>query len=135
MMTLSCLCGDVEIKLEKRPAFINECNCRLCSRTGARWGYYHPSDVTVGGGTSAFSRKDKGDPNAEVHFCPACGSTTHFVLTASAISRFGENSVMGVNMWLAEPYELAGLELRYPDGAKWTGEGEFTYLREPRIIS
>lgn len=135
MMRLLCLCGDVEIKLDKRPAFINECNCTLCARTGARWGYFHPSEATVDGDTSAFSRKDKGFPNAEVHFCPTCGSTTHFVLTESAISRFGKNSLMGVNMWLAEAHELSGLELRYPDGAQWTGEGEFTYVREPQIIS
>ena len=133
-MMLKCLCGDVAIELENRPAFINECNCTLCARTGARWGYFDPSDVRVEGHTSAFSRKDKEAPNAEVHFCPTCGSTTHFVLTESAISRFGKNSLMGVNMWLAEPHELSGLELRYPDGAQWPGEGEFAYVHEPRII-
>ena len=55
------------------------------------------------------------------------------MLTASAAARFG-NTMMGVNMALADEAELAGLELRYPDGRAWSGEGEFTHVREARII-
>lgn len=129
MTDLSCQCGRVRIATAKRPDFIHECNCALCSKSGARWGYFHPSEVTVEGETSAYSRTDKDEPNAEVHFCATCGSTTHFVLTESAIAKFG-NGVMGANMWLAEPAELAGIELRFPDGRNWPGEGDFSYVRE-----
>ena len=41
---------------------------------------------------------------------------------------------MGVNMLLADERDLAGIELRYPDGRAWSGEGDFTYVREARII-
>lgn len=41
---------------------------------------------------------------------------------------------MGVNMLLADEADLAGLELRFPDGAAWPGEGDFTYVREARVI-
>jgi hypothetical protein len=41
---------------------------------------------------------------------------------------------MGVNMRLADERDLAGIELRYPDGQAWSGEGDFGYVREPRII-
>ncbi|GAO38653.1 hypothetical protein SCH01S_17_00070 [Sphingomonas changbaiensis NBRC 104936] len=133
MLNLSCLCGQIRITLQKRPDFIHECNCTLCSKTGARWGYFHPSEVSVEGRASGYCRADKGEPNANVQFCSNCGSTTHFVLTDKAVSRFG-NSVMGVNMWLAEPQDLAGIELRYPDGRAWSGEGDFAYVREARII-
>lgn len=133
MLNLTCLCGEIRISLEKLPDFINECNCTLCAKTGARWGYFHPSQVSIQGSTKGFCRADKEEPNAQVHFCPRCGSTTHFVLTQSAISKFG-NSVMGVNMWLADSRELAGIELRYPDGKTWPGEGDFSYLRGPRTI-
>ena len=133
MLNLSCLCGRVEINVERRPDFVHECNCTMCSKTGARWGYFHPSQVAVEGGTNSYTRADKADPNAQVHFCPSCGSTTHFVLTESAVSKFG-NSVMGVNMWLAEAEELTGTELRYPDGRAWSGAGDFTYVRESRLI-
>jgi hypothetical protein len=133
MLKLACLCGQVRLETHKRPDFINECNCTLCGKSGAQWAYFHPSDVTAQGTTKGFSRADKEDPAAEVHFCTNCGSTTHFVLTPSAVAKFG-NVQMGVNMRLADEANLAGLELRYPDGRNWSGQGEFVYLREARII-
>jgi hypothetical protein len=133
MLNLSCLCGQIRIALAKRPDFIHECNCTLCSKTGARWGYFHPSEVSSEGVSTGYSRGDKDDPNAEVHFCATCGATTHFVLTDSAVARFG-NSMMGVNMWLADAGDLAGIELRFPDGQTWLGEGDFAYVREARIL-
>jgi hypothetical protein len=133
MLNLSCLCGGVRIALAKRPDFIHECNCTLCRKSGARWGYFHPSEVSVEGSGPGYSRSDKDDPNAEVHFCPTCGATTHFVLTESAVAKFG-NGLVGVNMWLADPEDLSGIELRFPDGAAWPGEGDFAYLCEPRIL-
>jgi hypothetical protein len=133
MLNLSCLCGQVRIKVPKRPDFINECNCTLCSKAGARWAYFHPSDVGIEGATKGYSREDKEDPSAEIRFCANCGSTTHFILTASAVSKFG-NIQMGVNVRLADEKDLAGIELRYPDGLAWSGNGGFGYVREARII-
>ncbi|HEY0085410.1 MAG TPA: aldehyde-activating protein [Allosphingosinicella sp.] len=133
MLNVSCLCGQIAIALVKRPDFIHECNCALCSKTGARWGYFHPSEVSVTGEASGYRRHDKDDPNAEVRFCSTCGATSHFVLTEDAVAKFG-NSLMGVNMWLADAHDLAGIELRFPDGRGWAGEGDFTYLRESRIL-
>ena len=133
MLNLACLCGQIRIELGKRPDFIHECNCTLCSKTGARWGYFHPSEVSVEGSTLGYSRRDRDDPNAEIRFCPTCGSTTHFVLTESAVARFGD-SLMGVNMWLADEASVAGIELRFPDGLSWPGEGDFAYLRPARIL-
>lgn len=133
MLSLSCLCGQIRVELAKRPDYVHECNCALCSKTGARWGYFHPSEVEVDGAANGYCRDDKDDPAAEIRFCGNCGSTTHFNLTASAASKFG-NTLMGVNMLLADERDLTGLELRFPDGKAWTGEGEFTYVRAPRII-
>jgi hypothetical protein len=133
MLKLSCHCGAVRVELAKRPDFINECNCSLCSKSGARWAYLHPSEVSVEGEVKGYRRDDKDDPAAEIRFCPNCGATTHFVLTESAVSRFG-NGMMGVNMRLADEGDLAGIELRYPDGRAWPGEGEFGYVRGARVI-
>jgi hypothetical protein len=133
MLKLSCLCGQIRIEIQKKPDFINECNCTLCSKSGARWAYFHPSEVSVEGTGKGYSRDDRSDPAAEIQFCTNCGSTTHFTLTASAISKFG-NSQMGVNMHLADERDLAGIELRYPDGQAWSGAGDFVYVREARII-
>lgn len=134
MVTLSCLCGQIRVEIDTRPDHINECNCTLCSKSGARWAYLHPSQVRVQGVTTGYSRHDKVDPAAEIQFCSTCGATTHFILTPGAVAKFG-NSMMGVNMWLADPADLAGIELRYPDGRAWSGEGEFTYVREARILA
>lgn len=133
MLQLSCLCGQVRIATEKQPDYIHECNCTLCTKSGARWAYHHPSEVSVEGATNTYSRQDKDDPAAAIHFCPACGATTHFTLTESAVSKFG-NSMMGVNMWLADEKDLAGVELRFPDGRTWSGAGDFSYVREARTL-
>ncbi|WP_374597084.1 GFA family protein [Sphingosinicella sp.] len=133
MVKLSCLCGQIRIATEKQPDYIHECNCTLCSKSGARWAYYHPSEVSVEGATKTYSRQDKDDPAAEIHFCLTCGATTHFTLTPGAVAKFG-NSMMGVNMWLADEKHLAGVELRYPDGRAWSGAGDFSYVREARIL-
>ena len=107
MLNLSCLCGQVRLDVPKRPAFINECNCTLYRKSGARWAYFDPADVGIEGMTKGYSRKDKDDPAAEIQFCANCGSTTHCILTASATSKFG-NSKLGVNILLADDRELAG---------------------------
>src|ERR1700748_2478923 len=133
MVNLSCLCGQVRVTAAKRPDYINACNCTLCSKAGAEWGYFHPSEVEVAGETRGYSRDDKDEPNAQIRFCPTCGATTHFVLTDSAVAKFAD-TMMGVNMRLADEGDLAGVELRYPDGRAWPGAGEFGYVREARVL-
>jgi hypothetical protein len=132
-MTLSCQCGRVRIKIESRPEFVNDCNCNLCRKTGALWGYFAPSTVAVEGATSGYCREDKPAPAVEVHFCGRCGATTHFALTEPAIAQFG-NVHMGVNMRLADMRDLAGVEIRYPDGFGWSGSGAFGYVRPAELI-
>lgn len=133
MIKLSCLCGAIHVETAKHPDYIHECNCTLCTKTGARWGYFHPSEVTVAGETHRYSRQDKAEPAARVQFCPTCGSTTHFTLTEEVSARLG-NVMLGVNLRLADEEDLAGLELRYPDGRTWPGEGEFAYVREAIVF-
>lgn len=133
MIQLSCHCGQITVEISKRPDFIHECNCSLCTASGAQWGYFHPSEVTVSDETTAYSRRDKAEAGAAMQFCPTCGTTTHFTLTEEAQAKHG-NVVLGVNLRLAEQGGLAGIELRYPDGKSWPGEGEFAYLRDAWVI-
>lgn len=132
-MTFGCLCGAVSVTTDRKPDFVHACNCDLCRKSGARWGYFEPSEVSVAGQTSTYRRRDKPEPGVDVHFCPSCGSTTHFRLTDTAVARHGD-VMMGVNAGLADEAELAGIELRYPDGKAWSGEGEFGYVRPARIL-
>jgi len=133
MFDLACHCGQLRLHVAKRPDFLHECNCSLCAKTGAHWAYLDPAEVRVEGDSAAYRRTDKAEPGADIHHCPACGCVTHFTLTESAVAKFG-NVVMGVNMRLAEEEALAGIELRYPDGRGWSGEGTFDYVRAARII-
>lgn len=133
MLTLSCHCGEISVRINKKPDFIFECNCTLCSKSGARWAYLHPSEVEVTGVGATYRRTDKPDPAADLNFCPTCGSTTHFTLTESAVAKYG-NTQTGVNMRLAKEADLAGIELHYPDGQAWSGEGDFTYVRPSEVL-
>jgi hypothetical protein len=133
MLKLSCHCGRVGVRIEKRPDFIHDCNCTLCQKTGAIWGYFQPSEVAVQGATTGYSRDDKAEPGVSIRFCSNCGATTHFELTEATIAKFG-NTMLGVNMRLADENDLEGVEQRYPNGRGWSGEGDFGYVQESRII-
>lgn len=133
MLSLFCHCGRVTVQIAKRPDFIHECNCTLCQKTGAIWGYFEPAEVTIQGETAGYSRDDKAEAGVAVRFCSKCSATTHFELTDTAIAKFG-NTMLGVNMRLADEKYLHGIELRYPDGRSWSGEGDFGYVKEARII-
>ena len=132
-MTVDCLCGAVSVEIPQKPDFIMACNCDMCRKSGARWGYFDPSSVTVSGNTEGYRRADKVEPGSEKYFCPTCGVTTHFRLTEASVAKHGD-TMMGVNLALATESELAGVELRYPDGEAWSGEGEFGFVRESRIL-
>jgi hypothetical protein len=132
MIEMTCLCGAVRVSAPQ-PDFINQCNCTLCTKTGARWAYFDPAQVTVAGETRTAFRPDRAVPNAEVHFCGGCGCATHFRLTPAVVKQHGD-TMMGVNMALADEADLAGIELRFPDGRGWDGAGVFDYVRPADII-
>ena len=134
-MTGSCLCGAVSVTIEAQPEFINDCNCILCRKAGGAWGYFASSSVATTGNTVSFVRRDKVSPAVEIHSCETCATTTHFVLTESFKKQNEPVDQMGVNMRLFDPDELKGVEVRYPDGKEWTGEGSFGYRRSPLTIS
>ncbi len=125
-MKASCHCGRVELEIAHRPDFINLCDCSLCSKMGGAWGYFSESDVTVTGTTASYRRIDREKPACEAHFCPNCGTTTHWVLT----EHFDADRV-GVNMRLFEPGEVARIEARTLDGRNWFGDTEPAERRPP----
>ena len=129
-MTGSCLCGAVRIELPAPPPFIHDCDCTLCRKSGAAWGYFPADAVRASGGTRSFVRTDKPGAAAAVQHCPACGSTTHFVMTEAFRAAHPDADMVGVNMRLFAPDELAGIEVRFPDGYNWPGSGAFAYRRD-----
>lgn len=124
MMTGSCHCGAVRLSVAHKPAFVNFCDCSLCAKSGGVWGYYESPEVTVEGETSAYCRADYDQPAVEMHFCPKCGTTTHWITTEHF-----DGERMGVNARIFEPGQLAGIEARFPDGRNWFGETDPTQRR------
>lgn len=128
-MTGTCLCGACSITIEGRPEFIHDCNCSLCRKVGAAWAYFSSPAVRLRGSTVTFVRPDKAVPAVEVHSCSSCSVTTHFQLTRAFTKQNPSADLTGVNMRLFEPDELAGVEVRFPDGKGWSGAGPFEYRR------
>ncbi len=133
-LSATCQCGAVQVALENAPEFINDCNCSLCSRAKANWGYFNPSKVTVNGVTSIYVRPDRETPAVEIHACQSCNITTHWVLTHAYQEQHGGNPQMGVNMFLFPQEDLPGVEIRFPDGAAWSGEGPYRFRRDSYVI-
>ncbi|MCA8899646.1 MAG: GFA family protein [Hyphomonas sp.] len=134
-MTGTCLCGAVSVTIDAKPDFIHDCNCSLCRKSGGAWGYFPPAAVTTTGGTRAYARTDKSAPAVEVHTCETCATTTHWVRTEAFKAQYGMNDLVGVNMRLFDPDALTGVEVRFPDGKGWTGEGEFGFRRTALTLS
>ncbi len=134
MLEANCLCGAVRLALETQPEFINDCNCSLCRKTGGAWGYYLSSAVTITGKTVHLTREDMEKPAVEIHSCAHCFTTTHWTLTQSFKEQNGGPERVGVNMRLFETQDLYGVEVRFPDGENWPGEGEYGYRRPAFVI-
>lgn len=109
-----CHCGAVQITIAHRPTYINDCNCSLCKRLGALWGYFVPDRVTIKGDTATYTRVDRDVPNIIAHFCDRCGCSTHWIATGLRATER-----MGVNMHLFEDDAVTGVRLQYLDGASW----------------
>ena len=134
-MTGACLCGAVSVTIEARPDFIHDCNCSLCRKAGGAWGYFPSAQVTTTGDTVTFTRTDKPNAGVAVHSCKLCSATTHFTLTEAFKEQHPQADLAGVNMRLFNPGELDGVEVRFPNGKDWSGEGPFGYRREAMTIS
>lgn len=134
-MTSTCTCGSVKVTIMSKPDYIYDCNCSVCRKSGAAWGYFTSLDVRIEGETTSFARNDKPEPKVELHACPICSATTHFILHPEFKAEHPELDQVGVNMRLFHPDELADVEVHYPNGKDWSGEGPFDFRREVMKIS
>ena len=108
-----CHCGAVRITVPRRPDYINNCDCSLCTKRGATWAYFRPGEVQVEGATQFYVRADTPKPCLATHWCAACGCTTHWTPLLADLDR------MGVNASLFDPGAMIGIESRAIDGRSW----------------
>ncbi|WP_066649728.1 MULTISPECIES: GFA family protein [Sphingomonas] len=114
-LSATCHCGAVGITIPAAPDYLNDCNCSLCVTRGGLWGYFPPANVVITGETSRYIRADLKEPALATHWCPRCGSTTHWRAIDPAYDR------MGVNLRLFDPAIWEAIDIRHVDGRSWEG--------------
>ena len=82
----SCCCGQLRLTTAGEPVRISICHCLECQRrTGSVFGTqarFKRAQVTIEGRAADYVRKGhSGDP-ITFRFCPACGSTVYWTLSA-----------------------------------------------------
>lgn len=136
-ISASCHCQSVNVTVNAKPEYINDCNCSLCSNSGAIWGYYKADDVVITGDTVIYVRADRSNPAVQAHSCKICSATTHWTLTEAFAAQNKDVSRefdMGINMRLFDDGALIGCELRFPDGKAWDGITDYTYRKDSIIL-
>jgi len=112
-----CHCGAVRITTPDLPAYLNVCNCSVCTKLGTRWVYFAPDEVEIDapeGGLSSYVRSDIEPPCLALWRCARCGCVTHW-------QPIGDTPTdrMGINANLFDPATLDGVEIRPVDGRSW----------------
>lgn len=111
----SCHCGAVKFTLSRPPVDLGSCNCSICRRLGALWGYYTQSEIEQHFDEDATSTYIQGDKCLAMHTCRTCGCTTHW----SGVGDESEDPRLAVNCRLMEPEDLKDIPIRKIDGASW----------------
>ncbi|KAJ5454832.1 uncharacterized protein N7458_005788 [Penicillium daleae] len=75
----SCHCGAITVTVPRRPEYINVCQCTICRRYGAAWGYYHPDEVKIETKPNAVTKQYVwGDRDLSFNFCDNCGCVCYW---------------------------------------------------------
>jgi hypothetical protein len=100
-ITGACHCGDVRWEMDGDTGPVTACNCTICRRYGALWGYdYDGERIRVEGATISYARGEAID----FHFCPRCGCIAFW--RGRRLEQDGRRRI-AVNVRLAEP-DLVG---------------------------
>ncbi|WP_394204471.1 GFA family protein [Shewanella waksmanii] len=110
-MQLNCHCGNVRITLAHSPSSLTSCNCSICFRFAALWGYYAPADVTIAVANSVTAYQ-WGDKCIDFFHCDICGCATHY-LTTNKVA----DTKYGINFRMADAKECQAIPVRHFDGA------------------
>ncbi len=93
----SCHCGAVRWRVDGVPASATSCNCSICRRYGALWGYgFFDEQLVLSGDTRTYLW---GRKSIEFHFCDQCGCV---VCWRAATSRPDGRRYGALNLRLAD---------------------------------
>jgi hypothetical protein len=87
MRQAGCACGQLKVECEGEPVRISICHCLDCQRrTGSVFGtqarFPKPQIKAISGRSSTFTRIADSGNTVTTYFCPNCGSTVYWELSA-----------------------------------------------------
>ena len=109
-MEILCHCGNIGIEVDP-PNQVTVCNCSICSRYQALWGYYKPEQVSIETGDAEEDYYIWGDKELEFVRCAECGCVTHYRVVAGL-----PDSKIAVNFRLAPFDAISSIPVRYFNG-------------------
>ncbi|MDH3219604.1 MAG: aldehyde-activating protein [Gammaproteobacteria bacterium] len=111
MLHATCHCGNIRLEAAQLPATLTSCNCSICHRLGALWGYFDAAEVGIKTGAQPLSAYSWGDRSITYHCCSRCGCTTHYTMTEPD----GRERV-AINCRMAPATEIGAIPIRRFDG-------------------
>lgn len=111
MPRATCHCGAIAISIPRAPERITNCNCSICRRYGALWGYFDASEVRSEAPPGASHEYTWGRKALALVRCATCGRVTHWRPLERDIRH------VGVNIRLFEPEAIGPVRVRLLDGA------------------
>jgi hypothetical protein len=118
----SCLCGAVQIRVDRAPRSVTQCNCSLCRSYGTMWAYYKRRRVTVRaarGTLVVFRRRPRG---LRFSHCKTCGCVVSWE------NKKGADDYMAINARLLAQDAIAQVPIKILDGDR-TWKVLATYVR------
>ena len=112
MISAHCHCGNVELTIDALPEFLGDCNCSICRRYQALWGYYEPDAVSVKTRDADTVAYIWGDRMVTFQHCPICGCITHYVSTDKC-----PGQGIAVNFRMLDPGLYANVAIKEFDNA------------------
>lgn len=108
----ACHCGAVRLTLPSAPEKATRCNCSLCRRLGAVFGFYEFGTVQIQGHPESTTEYVWGDKTLRTVRCKNCGCTTHWEPLNPE-----PGAKHGVNLNNFDPQLLESAQVRRFDGA------------------
>lgn len=110
MFSAACHCGNIRLTAKAPPVSITSCNCSICHRLGALWGYYKGSLVRVEIENEAEHVYSWAEKTITYYRCSNCGCTTHYVFGE------GDEEIIAINCRMVDASSLEGIRIRRFDG-------------------
>lgn len=113
----SCHCKATAFEVSAAPDNVTRCTCSFCSKRGALWAYYTPSQFKLKTPKARISTYRWGSKTIKHHFCGVCGCGT-FTQTPDWSTGKPDfaNPKISVNARLFDHFDLDAVEVVVIDG-------------------